>query len=226
MALLLNFILGSIAKRCTLCCSGQYIEGSVTMELSYLNIKTDNGHMYGGDQSLFGKLSAHSGCGMIAVCDTILFLRHGEGYSLSLGEYTSFVEDIRDNEVYRNRLNLIGVPPGLIIKILKKHTGEDFHFRGKGNFSPDGLRQIIEDSLLKEVPVIVRIGANGNKLPYKIIFPASGHDVRTGKMSWHYITVTGITDSGTVIFSSWGGRGEMKLSDLYRYFGVTGGIIT
>lgn len=195
------------------------------MELNYLKIKTDNGYMYGGDQSLFGKKAKHSGCGMIALCDMILFLRNGERYSLDLGSYKAFVEDIRDNEVYRHRLNLIGVPTGVIIKILKKHTVEDFRFYGRANFSQDDLRQLISDSLLQGVPVIVRIGANRNKLSYKIVFPSSGKDIRTGKFSWHYITVTGITDSGTVIFSSWGGRGEMELEHLYRYFGLTGGVI-
>lgn len=195
------------------------------MELNYLKIKTDKGCMYGGDQSLFGKLSTHSGCGMIAVCDTILYLNHGEGYSPELRSYKAFVEDIRGNEVYRRRLNLIGVPPGLIVKILKKHTGMDFRFYGRGHLSQDDLRQLIGDSILQGVPVIVRIGANRNKLPYKIVFPASDNKIRTGKMSWHYITVTGITDSGTVIFSSWGGRGEMELSELHSHFGFTGGII-
>ena len=195
------------------------------MELDYLKIKTDSGYMYGGDQKLFGKLPKHSGCGMIALCDMILFLRHGEGYSPTLPEYTAFVSDIRDNEVYHHRLNLIGVPPGLIIKILKKHTERDFRFYGKEKFSKESPGQLIGDSLLQGVPVIVRIGANGNSLPYKINFPASGNKSRTGKMDWHYITVTGITDSGTVIFSSWGGRGEMLLSDLYDHLGFTGGII-
>ena len=181
--------------------------------------------MYGGDQKLFGKLSNHSGCGMIAVCDVILFLQNGEGYSITLRSYTDFVSDIRDNEVYRHRLNLIGVPVGRIIKILKKHTEKIFRFYGKGHFSRDSLGQLIEDSVLQGYPVIVRIGANGNKLPYKINFPASGNKSRTGKMGWHYVTVTGITGSGTVIFSSWGGRGEMLLSELYDHFGFTGGVI-
>ena len=195
------------------------------LELDYLKIKTDSGYMYGGNQKLFGKLSRHSGCGMIAVCDMILFLRHGEGYSITLRSYTDFVSDIRDNEVYRHRLNLIGVSPGHIIKILKKRTEKNFRFIGKEKFSRESLGQLIGDSLLQGVPVIVRIGANGNSLPYKINYPASGNKSRTGKMDWHYVTVTGITDSGTVIFSSWGGRGEMLLSDLYDHFGLTGGII-
>ncbi|MCH5192408.1 MAG: hypothetical protein J1F11_00500 [Oscillospiraceae bacterium] len=194
------------------------------MELDYLKIRTDRGYMYGGDQSLFGKLSSHSGCGMIAVCDTILFLRHGEGYSPTLSEYTSFVEDVRDNDIYRHRLNLIGVPTGLIIKTLKKYTKKSFRFYGKGKFDRKGLGQLISDSILQGVPVIVRIGENGNRLPYKINFPASGNKTRTGKIRWHYITVTGLTDSETVLFSSWGGRGEMELDHLYRYFGVTGGV--
>ena len=195
------------------------------MELDYLKIKTDSGYMYGGDQKLFGKLARHSGCGMIAVCDMILFLRHGEGYRLTLPEYTAFGSDIRDNEVYRHRLNLIGVSPWQIIKILKKRTGKDFRFYGKEKFSQESLVQLMGDSLLQGTPVIVRIGANGDSLPYKINFPASGNKSRTGKMGWHYITVTGITDSGTIIFSSWGGRGEMLLSDLYDHFGLTGGVI-
>ena len=201
------------------------IGGTVRLELDYLKIQTDNGYMYGGDQKLFGKLSRHSGCGMIAVCDMILFLQHGEGYRTALRSYTAFVSDIRDNDVYRHRLNLIGVSPGHIIKILKKRTGKNFRFYGKGKLGQDGLRHLIEDSVLQGIPVIVRIGANRNSLSYKINFPASDKNIRTGKMGWHYITVTGLTDSGTVIFSSWGGRGEMLLSDLYSHFGFTGGVI-
>ncbi len=43
-------------------------------------------------------------------------------------------------------------------------------------------------------------------------------------MRWHYITVTGI-EKDKLIFSSWGGKGEMNADDLIRFFGFTGGII-
>ena len=45
------------------------------------------------------------------------------------------------------------------------------------------------------------------------------------KMRWHYITVTGI-EGDKLIFCSWGSKGEMLCSDLYRYSGITGGVIT
>ena len=79
------------------------------MELEYVTVKTVGGLMYGGDQKLFGSAVRKSGCGMIAACDMILFLR-GEIHQ-SFAEYGKFVENIRDSEAYKKTANHFGLSP-------------------------------------------------------------------------------------------------------------------
>lgn len=180
--------------------------------------------MYGGNQSLFGKKSLRSGCGMIAACDVILY-SHGKR-SLSFSEYAEFVRKFRDEEVYLHTSNPIGISPVRLTRMINSHLhGTEVVFISRRKFTGESLRKFITDSVNMELPVIVRIGANGKRLPYKIQFPDSGGKISTGKTDWHYITVTGITDDGRLIFSSWGGKGETECGLLYKYFGITGGVI-
>ena len=180
--------------------------------------------MYGGNQNLFGKKARKSGCGMIAACDVIL---HYQGKrSVTFSEYAGFVSRFRDEEAYRNTSNPIGIFPRRLARMINSHLKDsEFHFISRRKFTEESLRNFISDSLLDGFPVIVRIGANGKKLPYKIRFPDSGGQVKEGRTDWHYVTVTGITDAGKIIFSSWGGKGETDCNLLYKYFGITGGVI-
>lgn len=194
------------------------------MELEYVTIKTAEGLMYGGDQKLFGSTVRKSGCGMIAACDMILFLR-GETQQ-SFSEYGKFVEDIRDNEAYKRTSNPIGLSPFKTARLVSRHSENlRFVFLSHVFFGEKKLVRYIEKSIAAGLPIILRIGANGKKLPYNIVYPASGSRRASGHMTWHYITVTGI--SGDVLtFSSWGGKGEMSVRDLRRFWGLTGGLIT
>lgn len=194
------------------------------MELEYVTIKTAEGLMYGGDQKLFGSTVRKSGCGMIAACDMILFLR-GETQQ-SFSEYGKFVEDIRDNEAYKRTSNPIGLSPFKTARLVSRHSENlRFVFLSHVFFGEKKLVRYIEKSIAAGLPIILRIGANGKKLPYNIVYPASGFRRASGHMTWHYITVTGI--SGDVLtFSSWGGKGEMSVRDLRRFWGLTGGLIT
>ncbi len=198
------------------------------MELKYIRIKTSGGLMYGGDQKLFGKQAARSGCGMIAACDMLLYLDGRSSEPIAFNEYARFVTDFRDNIAYKNSLNLFGIPSRKLVKMLNEHSGNRFfEFYGRKKFRPDknSLAEFIEKSLKNGMPVIVRVGANGKSLPYEIRYPASGNKLRKGMMNWHYITFTGISESGLLTFSSWGGKGTMRCSDLQSHFGFTGGII-
>lgn len=191
------------------------------METEFIKICTQRGEMYGGDQSMFGKNAERSGCGMIAACDMLLYL-DGER-SVSEEKYTAFVSDMRDRIFYHHRLNVIGIFPRRLAKILRRISGRSFVYRPKRSFTEDSLAECIARSVEKGRPVIVRVGYNGRKLPYNIEY--CGGKRRSGMMCWHYITVTGI-GGGVLTFSSWGGRGEMLCSDLYREFGISGGIIS
>ena len=194
------------------------------MELNYIKIETDNGYMYGGNQNLFGKKARHSGCGMIAACDVILYLQGKR--SITFSEYEEFVSRFHDEEAYLNTSNPIGIFPRRLAGMINSHiTDSEYVFLNRRKFSREGLREFISDSISMGLPVIVRIGANGKRLPYKIKYPIHGNRSARGKTDWHYITVTGITDSGTLIFSSWGGRGKLECDLLHKYFGITGGII-
>lgn len=196
------------------------------MELDYIKIKTENdGIMYGGCQNLFGEKVRKSGCGMIAVCDMLLFLQGKTAEPETMEEYRKYAESFRDNVAYKRRKNLIGISPFRAAKMLSEHScGRKFRFYSKIKFTRHKLSEYIKFSLENGLPVIVRIGANGKKLPYDIVYPASNRHAQ-GKMTWHYITVTGISED-TLVFSSWGGKGTMLLTDLHRHFGFSGGIIS
>lgn len=197
------------------------------LELGYLKIKTDSGYLYGGDQKLFSKAVTSSGCGMIAACDVLLYLSEKSGKEIPFTEYAAFAEKLRDETFYNGRRNFLGIFPRRLAKVLTEKSGREFAFypvrklRGENGKK---LEEIILCSLNAGVPVIVRVGFSFKGLPYKIKYPASGKS-RTGKMSWHYITVTGISESGVLTFSSWGGKGSVSCAELYRRFGFSGGII-
>lgn len=198
------------------------------MELDYLKIKTAGGVLYGGDQKILGKAVSESGCGMIAACDMLLYSAGKGGTEISLSEYTAFAEKLRDDVFYKDTRNPLGIFPRRIAKILSEKSERKFVFYPALKFfSRDGKRlaDFISRSIQNGVPVIVRVGADIGGLPYKIRYPASGNRLREGKMRWHYITLTGISESGVLTFSSWGGKGTVSCSELYRHFGFTGGVV-
>ena len=190
------------------------------MKLDYIKILDGAKEFHGGNQSNFGKNAARSGCGMIAACDMLLFLTGRR--SLSAEEYRRFVESACSSFFYRYNLNLFGVTARRIVKYLGE-KGFMFRFVPKRKLKGAVLEQYISESLDSGIPVIARIGLNQKKLHYKITYPVSGK-YSQGSMSWHYITLTGL-EKDTVFFSSWGGKGEMLLSDLQLYMGIMGGII-
>lgn len=200
------------------------------MELDYLKIKSGGGYLYGGDQKLFGKDVSSSGCGMIAACDMLLYLSGKSGAEIPFSEYASFAEKLRDETFYKGTRNPLGIFPRRLAKILAEKSGKKFtYFPARKLRGKDGkkLAETVSRSLKNGMPVIVRIGFSFKGLPYKIEYPASGK-TRAGKMSWHYITVTGISESGVLTFSSWGGKGAADCcgpGGLCRRFGFTGGII-
>ncbi|MBP1560106.1 MAG: hypothetical protein J6C96_02530 [Oscillospiraceae bacterium] len=190
------------------------------MELGYIGIRTSNGVLYGGNQAHFGKAAARSGCGMIAACDMILYTRKKR--SLSFSEYSGFVCAFRDNKAYKHTSNPIGIFPHRLTALINSEAQDaSFRFYSRRAFTPDSLRRFIFASVERGMPVIVRVGLNGKSLPFKII---SGSNCKESCMGWHYITVTGIVGD-RLTFSSWGEKGVMKCSRLYRHFGLTGGVI-
>ncbi len=187
------------------------------MKIPHTTIITKNGStLYGGNQALLPKKYHKTACGMIAACDVALCR------NISESDYIQYVENAAGSHFYKHSRNIFGIPPRKIIKYLKNNIENvKFRFINHILLNKERLISEIEKSLSRNIPVIVRIGENRKRLPYRISF---GKRIASGKMRWHYITVTGI-EKDKLFFSSWGGEGEMRTDDLIRFFGFTGGII-
>lgn len=189
------------------------------MEIEYIKVLNPWGESYGGNQSSFqnqpnGKRIKRCGCGLMAVCDMTLFLQKNN--HLPWTEYVKFVCDKAEN---LGITDTFGIPPKKIIKMLANSNPDyDFSFIPKRRLSENELRDTIRKSLTAGFPVIIRAGENFRRLPYKM-------NGAVYRMRWHYFTVTGI-ENDTLTFCSWGRKGEMLCSDLYHFFGFTGGVIT
>ncbi len=189
------------------------------MEIEFVKVLNPWGESYGGNQSSFqnqpnGKRIKRCGCGLMAVCDMTLFLQKTN--VISWVEYIGFVCDKAKN---LGITDSFGIPPKKVVKILSEDNPDyGFTFIYKRKLTEKTLCEILEKSISEGFPVIIRVGENFRRLPYKM----NGTERR---MRWHYFTVTGI-DGDRLNFCSWGKKGEMKCSDLYRFFGFTGGVIT
>lgn len=188
------------------------------MEIEFVKVLNPWGESYGGNQSSFqnqpnGKRIKRCGCGLMAVCDMTLFLQKNN--RLPWTEYVKFVCDKAEN---LGITDTFGIPPGKMIKMLSDSNPDyDFSFIPKRFLSCETLFETIHDSISNGFPVIVRVGENFRRLPYKM-------NGAVYRMRWHYFTVTGI-ENDTLTFCSWGRKGEMLCSDLCRFFGFTGGVI-
>ncbi len=188
------------------------------MELEFIKVLNPQGESYGGNQNSFlkqpnGNRIKRCGCGLIAVCDMTLFLQKNK--AVPWKEYVRFV---CDKAKALSITDSFGIPPKKVIKMLSESNPDyNFTFIPKRKLSENTLRKLLGDSISQGLPIIVRVGENFRKLPYQM-------NGLQKKMRWHYFTVTGI-ENDNLTFCSWGRKGEMKCSDLYRFFGFTGGVI-
>ena len=191
------------------------------MKLDYIKITNENGGvMHGGNQSNFSRNIRRSGCGMIAACDMLLY-KQGRKL-LTDREYKQFVNDSSKDFFYKMHVNLIGVTAYRVIKFLRKQ-GCIFRFVPWYKLKGERFEQLVSDALENDTPVIVRVGLNGKKLPYKVLYTVNGK-ISQGTMSWHYITVTGL-ENDILTYSSWGATGEVAVAELQKNLGFMGGII-
>lgn len=158
---------------------------------------------------------------MIAALDLMLFLGGNGDTPMAIAKYRQS-EASAELWFYKNSLNLFGISPRKIIKYLGDTlNGRRFTFVSRRRLSEEKLTELVKKATTENIPVIIRIGENFKTLPYTIAFT---NGVFKRKMRWHYITAVN-ADSGKIEFYSWGGKGKMKITDLWRYFGFTGGII-
>ena len=191
------------------------------MKLDYIKITNEKGGvMHGGNQSRFSSNIRRSGCGMIAACDMLLYMQNKK--ALSDSDYMQYITEKSTDFFYKHHFNLIGVAAYRIVYFFRKQ-GYNFRFLPRRRLKGNLFEQLIKKTLDSGTPVIVRIGLNGKKLPYKVTYTVNGR-VSQGTLSWHYITVTGM-ENGILSYSSWGATGEMAVADLQKNLGFMGGII-
>jgi len=189
------------------------------MEIEFIKILNPWGEGFGGNQGAFGsqphgKRIKRCGCGLIAVCDMTLFLQ-----KTNVIPWVEYVRFVCEKAKQLNITDSLGIPPKKVIRMLSdSNPDHTFSFMPKRKLPENALRELFKKSVSEGLPVIVRVGENFRRLPYKM----NGTE---RKMRWHYFTVTGI-DGDKLTFCSWGKKGEMLCSDLYRFFGFTGGVIT
>ena len=132
--------------------------------------------------------------------------------------WVDYVKFVCEKAKMLNISDSFGLPQKKVVNMLSEaNTDYSFTFIPKRKLSENKLRESFEKSISAGFPIIVRVGENLRRLPYKM----NGSE---RKMRWHYFTVIGI-ENDKLTFCSWGKKGEMLCSDLYRYFGFTGGII-
>ena len=188
------------------------------MAIEFIKILNPWGESHGGNQGNFGnqpngKRIKRCGCGLMAVCDMTLFLQKA-----NVIPWVEYVKFVCEKAKKLNISDSFGLPTKKVVNMLSEANADySFTFIPKRKLSENKLRESFEKSISAGFPVIVRVGENLRRLPYKM----NGSE---RKMRWHYFTVIGI-ENDKLTFCSWGKKGEMLCSDLYRYFGFTGGII-
>lgn len=191
-------------------------------------------HSYGGDQGwflddilIYGPYLAKIGCGLVASCDTIEYLKQQQSVSIpkTRTDFSGFAQnyfvdyitlyDINQDELelFRNRFEIGGLWPEHLCDSIQKYLEDEnimntnfflyFDFTDKDTFSRD-----IFDMLSADIPVIVRIGLNN--------VTTESNDL----INWHYVVITGMDvdyeNSVTVLtFSSWGSTYKINLDELY-----------
>ena len=204
-------------------------------------------HSYGGNQGwflddilIYGPYLAEIGCGLVASCDTIVYLKQQQSVSIpkTRTEFSEFAQnyfvdyitlyDINQGnlKLFRNRFEIGGLQPGHLCDSIQKYLEDKnimnincyfkyFDFTDEDTFSRD-----IFDMLSADIPVIVRIGLN------KVTTESNE------KINWHYVVITGMDvdyeNSSTVLtFSSWGSTYKINLDELYdaSALQVTGGYV-
>ena len=210
-------------------------------------VTSEKAPSYGGKQKwfeedilIYGPYLATIGCGLVASCDTIIYLKQQQSLNIpkTRTEYSQFalnyfidyitLYDINQGklELLRNRFEIGGFMPGHLCNSIQKYLKDEnimntdcrfkyFDFTDKDTFSRDMYKMLESD-----IPVIVRVGVNNVETESQ------------GKFNWHYIVITEMNvdyaNSNTVLkFSSWGVEYTINLDKLYIESGLqlTGGYV-
>lgn len=206
------------------------------LENNYISVQDQS---YGGSQTYFrGVKGAFNkgrnlgGCGIVAIGDTISYLKNDTEFS-SIDEYRSYFKSISKNALWiPTRLGLNFIHITLAAKsIFRKNK---LSYKIKWCFSRKKLYTRIKGMLINNIPVILCIP--------KILKPSknkeelSFYDCSVNKVSkthGHFVTVTGIYEDNNKLYlqiSSWGKKFYISFEEYVQFskhhiFGFLGNIL-
>ena len=174
----------------------------------YLSVKTDNAYSYGGNQNSSGSRAVRRyGCGVVGMGDVILYLglhqlsfdtdlfygmSREDGY-LSFPRYERYLRKI--SRRYVRIIPGMGVPGFLLPAAFNKYFRQyRIDLKAKWCVSQAKLLSRIEESLSRDIPVILSVGQN---IPFwrkkKLCFyrQENGSYLPDTETKAHFVVVTG-----------------------------------
>ena len=186
----------------------------------YLSFKTQNGFSFGGSQTwCSSRTLLKYGCGVVGMGDVLLYmglhrpscstdLQYGierEDGMLSTPRYERYLRRLR-----RKYLGIIpgfGVPGFLVPLAMNRYFRHyRMDFRARWCVSHTKLYRRIEESLAKDLPVLLAIGQNipfWGKHKLKLYRQENGKYLPAAEVKAHFVVVTGL-ENGYLQVSSWG----------------------
>lgn len=199
----------------------------------YLSVKTQDGLSFGGSQTwCSSRLMRRYGCGVVGMGDILLYmglnrpscstdLQYGiqrEDGNLSYPRYERYLRKMR-----RRYLGIIpgfGVPGFLIPHAMNRyfrHYKTDF--RARWCVSQAKLYGRIEDSLARDLPVLLAIGQNipfWKRRKLSLYRQENGQYLPATEVKAHFVVVTGI-ENGYLQISSWGKEYYISWQEYLQY---------
>lgn len=199
----------------------------------YLSIKTQDGLSFGGSQTwCSARMMQKYGCGIVGMGDVLLYmglyrpscsteLQYGlqrEDGSLSYPRYERYLRKLR-----RRYLGIIpgfGVPGFLVPHAMNRYFRHfKIRFRAKWCVSQKKMYKRIEESLARDLPVVLSIGQN---IPFwgrhKLCLyrQENGVYLPATEVKAHFVVVTGL-ENGYLQISSWGREYYISWQEYVQY---------
>lgn len=205
----------------------------IELKNPYPGITDGNDIFYGGCQRLFSNRSMSGyGCGVIAVCDLLLYLNETKkDFNLpelpkktdgvySFGEYERFAGKLMKR--YLPIIPYSGIN-GLTLMLGVQAFFNRHHLPYKAIWGMSGKKttERIREMLSEDIPAIISVGPNFPRLWGKrrlnfLQKNRSGAILPVCSTNSHYVTVTGI-DEDYLQISSWGKKYYISIDDYKKY---------
>ena len=188
----------------------------IELQQPYLSVMQDLRCSYGGNQMLSpNKTMRQCGCGVVAACDLLLYLKRRQGDSTD--PLCRWPVDLK---LYNERLLALqkryfpliphhGINGILLVFGLNRLLrDEGLPFRALWMFSGARLWERVEEQLRRDIPVILSVGPHFPLIWRKdglsfYVRRRDGSMNRAAAVCGHYVTATGLDDEWVRI-ASWG----------------------